>query len=678
MATKHTTLARDVLKQVGGETNVKSVTHCATRLRFVLVDPAKADKEAIGAIPGVLAVVENAGQLQVVIGNDVPLVYEGLGEVSALLDDDAPSAAGGEAGDAGDAAKKGNVISRGFSKVIDIVSAIFAPIIGTLCGVGILKGLLQIAVQANWLKTTDTTYVVLYTAADAFFFFLPIILAVPAARKFGANAYTAMALAGALIYTQVANTALMLEGEAVSMPLRAFQQAGGVVEFLGISVQLQSYTASVVPIILGVYVQSLIEKFLNKYIHASVRNFIVPVFVLVITLPAMLIVLGPIGNWLSTSIANLFLDIQAFSPLLMGALFAACWQLFVVFGIHWGFVPILINNVAQFGYDTFKPLIWPAVFAQGGGALGVFLRLRDPKTRGIAGSAVVASLFGITEPAIYGVNLPRKRVFGITLVSAAVGGAIVGAAEAKVYGYGLSGILTLPLGYGDPLGLGSTFGALITGTVISFVLATVGVYFFGIPKEELAKDRAAATLHEEIHQVEKAEKAMESSVAAGTTTAVAPAVTAVAARLTQVSAPLSGTTAPLADVADPAFASGAMGSGIAILPSSGRVVAPVTGTVTVAMPHAIGLTSSDGVEVLIHVGIDTVRLAGEHFSLAVAQGQNVQTGDPLLTADVDAIAADGYDVTTMVLVTNARTFRGVEILADGPVDLGSPLLAVER
>lgn len=674
MSIDYTALAGEILAKVGGEANVKSVSHCATRLRMVLNDPAKADKAAIGSLPGVIAAVESAGQLQVVIGNNVPFVYEGLGKVSKLLTD-----TGGAAGDGGPAGeKKGNVLSRAVSGAIDVVSAIFAPIIGTLCGVGILKGLLQISVKAGWLETTSTTYQILWAAADAFFFFLPVILAVPAARKFGANVYTSMALASALLYTQVASVSLLLKDEAVSMPLRAFQQGGGSVEFFGIPVILQSYTASVVPIVLGVFLQSRIEKVLSKHIHEAVRNFIVPVFTLVITLPAVLLALGPVGNWLGQSIADVFVSLQAISPVLVGALFAALWQVLVVFGIHWGFVPVFINNIATTGYDTFKPLVWPAVFAQAGAAFGVFLRLKDARTRGIAGSAVIAGLFGITEPAIYGVTLPRKRVFAIALGSAAVGGAIVGAAGAKVYGYGLSGILTLPLGYGDPLGLGSTFAALLIGTLVSFVLAAVGTYIFGVTTQERVKDAKSAAVYKAAHLAHVAGPKGPVPAAAGTPAArtAEPGTTLTLPAVLEVASPVAGTASPLAEVADPVFATGLMGPGIAIAPTSGRFVAPVTGLVTAALPHAIGITSDHGAEVLIHVGIDTVKLNGQHFDLLTATGHRVTTGDLLLDADLDAIAADGYDVTTMVIVTNPDRFAAVEPEADGPVQPGTPVLVI--
>jgi beta-glucoside PTS system EIICBA component len=671
----YTDLAGEIVANVGGEENVRSVSHCATRLRFVLKDSTRADKKAVASLPGVITTVENAGQFQVVIGNNVPLVYAGLGKTTNLITDD-PDDSGADSG----GEKHGNIFKRAVNGAIDVVSAIFAPIIGTLCGVGILKGLLQIATSAGWLSATSSTYQILWAAADAFFFFLPIILAVPAARKFGANVFTSMALAGALIYTQVASVNLIRNGEAVSQPLRAFQLAGGDVNFFGVPVILQGYTATVIPVILAVFLQSRIEKLASKYIHDSVRNFLVPLLTLVITLPLALLVLGPLGNWLGTAIAGLFLSFQGFSPILTGVLFSALWQVLVVFGIHWALVPIFINNIATVGYDTFKPLVWPAVFGQAGAAFGVFLRLKDSRPRGVAGSAVIAGLFGITEPAVYGVNLPRKRAFAIALISASIGGAIVGGAGAKVYGYGLSGILTLPLGYGDPKGVGDTFLALVAGTALSFVLAAVLTYFFGISKDELTKDREAAAAHKAVHQAHAGQHGNATATTSGETpgASAGSGATATLTRtdLIEVHSPVVGTAMALSEVPDKVFASGAMGGGFAVLPTSGRVTAPVSGTVVAAMPHAVGIKSDDGVELLVHVGIDTVQLEGEHFQGYVTKGQHVNRGDVLLDADLDAIAAEGYDLTTMVIVTNTSKFAAVEPEAEGPVDTTTPSLIV--
>ncbi len=640
------TLAQDILAGVGGEENVAGVVHCATRLRFTLKDRSRADKDQVSTLPGVITVVENGGQFQVVIGNNVPKVYAGL--PAALTAD----REGGET-----AAPGGNVLAR----LVDVISSIFAPILGPLAATGILKGLLLILSALHWLETTSTTYQILYAAADAFFMFLPMLLAVTSARKFGSNPYTAVALAGALLYTQLGSITMPVDGEMVPTTLRAWSQMGNEVTFLGVPVVLQSYTSSVIPIILGVWVMSYVERFFNRIVHESVRNFVTPLLALVIMTPLTLMTLGPAGTWLGDGIANVIGAANDVSPILMGVLIGGLWQLLVIFGIHWGIVPVFIQNLSTNGFDVLKASAFPAVLAQAGAALGVFLRLRDPRQRALVGSTVVAGVFGITEPAIYGVNLPRKRPLAIGCVSGAVGGAVVGGAGVKVFSTGAPGVLTLPIGIeeGNP----SNIIWLVTGTVVAFVMAAVLTFFFGLSREDLAKDRAAAAEHA---------RAAEAPGLAELTPA------APGAALVELAAPVSGEVVPLGEVGDPAFAAGAMGQGVGILPDDGTVVAPVDATVVVSMGHAVGLRTDDGIELLIHVGLDTVELEGAPFSERVAQGARVKAGDVLVRADLAAIAAAGKDATTVVVVTNSADFTSVSALVDSHVVAGQPVLVVER
>lgn len=628
MATKvdFQSLATDVLKLVGGENNISSVVHCATRLRFVLKDRSKADEAAIKRLPGVITVVESGGQFQVVIGNNVPLVYAGL-----------PASLTADAQGKNEQSGSGNFLG----KAVDIVSSIFAPVLGAMAGVGILKGLLAVAVVANWIENTSTTYQILYAAGDAFFMFLPIILAITAARKFGASVFTAVTLAGALLYTQLQAVSVLVDGEVQKMTLLAFQQAGNDVTFLGIPVVLQSYTSTVIPIIIAVWVQSLLERPLNKFLHESIRNFITPMIVLVIMVPLTLLTLGPAGVWLGNALASVLQSAYDFSPIASGILIAMLWQIMVIFGVHWGIVPVFINNVSLNGFDPLKAACFPAVLSQAGAAFGLFLRLRDQQQKALSGSAALAGIFGITEPAVYGVTLPRKRPFVIAVISAGVGGAIIGATSTMVYGTGAPGLLTLPIGI-DPSGANNTIGWLVAGTAVSFVLAAVLTYFFGMSAEDIAKDKAAA----------KPEPAVASAEVAGA---------AVSQELDELelNAPVAGTLIPLAEVADPVFSSGKMGDGIAIMPTSGKIYAPCDATVKVAMKsgHAFGLRTDTGVDILIHIGIDTVALKGEGFTPHVTRGQEVKAGDLLAEVDLELMAAKGIDSTTIMLLTNSAKFR---------------------
>ncbi|MFT3877550.1 MAG: beta-glucoside-specific PTS transporter subunit IIABC [Propioniciclava sp.] len=646
-AVDYAALAQDILAKAGGPDNVASVVHCATRLRFTLKDRAKADKDAISTLPGVITVVENGGQFQVVIGNNVPKVYAAL-PAALTADKEGADAAGAS----------GGVVSR----IIDVVSSIFAPILGVLAATGILKGLLLIAVAAKWLATTSPTYQILYAAADALFMFLPMYLAVTAARKFNSNPYTALTLAGSLLYTQLATINMPIDGKVTATTLRAWSQAGNTVDFFGIPVLLQSYTSSVVPIVLGVWVMSYLEKFFNARIHESVRNFITPMLALVIMVPLTLMTLGPLGVFLGQGMAGLIQSAYTFSPVVMGILMGGLWQVLVIFGIHWGIVPIFINNLATQGFDPVKSAAFPAVLAQAGAALGVFLRLRDRQQKAIVGSTVIAGIFGITEPAIYGVNLPRKRPLIIGCIAGAVGGGITGAMGVLVFGTGAPGLLTLPIGI-DPNGNMSNLVWLLAGTGLSFVLAAVGTYLFGFSADDLAKDAAAAAR-------------AESDPAAGVPAPATGGTALLTALDTTVRAPMSGTAIDLADVDDKVFSSGAMGVGFGIVPDDGRVVAPVDGKVIVAMGHAFGIRTATGVEILVHVGIDTVQLKGAPFSQVIAKGTEVRAGDVLAIADLDAIRRADLDPTTVVLVTNPGNFTTVDIIAAGPIAAGDDGLVV--
>ena len=643
-AIDYPTLAKDILAKVGGEDNVANVVHCATRLRFALKDRSLADSDAVGALPGVITVVENGGQFQVVIGNNVPRVYAGLPASLTAdregSDDSAPAS--------------GSVVGR----IIDVVSSIFAPILGVMAATGILKGLLLISVAAKWLATTSPTYQILYAAADALFMFLPMYLAVTASRKFNSNPYTALTLAGALLYTQLATVNLLVDGKVTPMTLRAWGQAGNSIDFFGIPVLLQSYTSSVVPIVLGVWVMSYLEKFFNDRIHEAVRNFITPLLALVIMVPLTLMTLGPLGVFLGNGMAAMIQAAYGFSPILMGVLMGGLWQVLVIFGIHWGIVPIFINNLATQGFDPVKSAAFPAVLAQAGAALGVFLRLRDPKQRAIVGSTVIAGIFGITEPAIYGVNLPRKRPLIIGCIAGAVGGGITGAFGVLVFGTGAPGLLTLPIGI-DPHGDAGNFIWLLIGTGLSFVLAAIGTYFFGFSAADKERDAHGA-----------AQAAIEE--------AEATVATASGAVDSELGSPMSGRVIPLSEVNDKVFSSEAMGKGVGIVPSSGRVVAPADAKVVVAMGHAVGLKTTDGVELLIHVGLDTVTLNGAPFSNQVATGAEVKAGDLLVEADLAAIEAAGLDTTTVFIVTNTDSFETILPLAAGEVTAGSPALLVAR
>ncbi|WP_448665319.1 PTS beta-glucoside transporter subunit IIABC [Serratia plymuthica] len=622
---KYDTLASEILAGVGGRDNVKSLVHCATRLRFKLHDRQRADAAALKANPGVIMVVESGGQFQVVVGNHVAEVYNAVNQVAGLGD--------GAAASDGDDGKKENL----FSRFIDVVSGIFTPLLGVMAASGILKGFLALSLACNWLSGEGGTYKMLFAASDSLFYFLPIMLGYTAGKKFGGNPFVTMAIGGALTHP------LMMAA------FEAAQQPGAVREyFLGIPMTFINYSSSVIPIIFAAWVSCRLEPLFNRVIHSALRNFITPLLCLAITVPLTFLLIGPAATWLSHLLANGYQSIYAFNPIVAGAFMGAMWQVCVIFGLHWGLVPLMINNLSVLGRDTMVPLLLPAVMGQVGATLGVMLRTRDAKLRALAGSAIGAGVFGITEPAVYGVTLPNKRPFIFGCIGGALGGAVIGYFHTATYSFGLVSVFTfaqiIPAG-----GFDATVWGAIGGTLLSFCFAAVASYLFGVaPAEEAAPQE--------------------------------PMPVASLNRKEIVVSPIAGEVMPLAQVNDATFASGLLGKGVAIVPLQGRVVSPVAGRVVSLFKtkHAIGIESEDGAEILIHVGIDTVKLDGLHFTAHVQEGDRVKPGDLLIEFDQAAIHAAGFDTTTPIIVSNSDDYVDVLAGGQGRVQEQAPLLTLLR
>ncbi|WP_045518751.1 beta-glucoside-specific PTS transporter subunit IIABC [Neobacillus niacini] len=615
---KNEKLAKEILQLVGSEENVNSLVHCATRLRFGLKDKSKANKAKLEKTDGVITVKESGGQFQVVVGNNVPEVFAEIGKISNITKDSKNASVK-------DCGEKGNILG----KAVDIVSSIFAPLLGVMAGAGILKGLLLIAVNLGWIVNTDPTYTILYAAADALFYFLPVLLAVTTARKFGGNIFVALTIAGALLYPSI-------------VTLKTQAAEGLDVNFLGIPVVMMSYSSTVIPIILSIFVMSKLDKFFNAKLHDSIKNFLTPLILLVIMVPLTLIVFGPIGVSAGNAVATVMVAAFEFNSILAGAIMGASWQLLVMFGIHWGLVPVFINNIAVYGRDGVKPAVTASVFAQTGAMVGVMLKTKNKKLKTLAGSAAITGLFGITEPGIYGVTLPLKKPFIAGIIGAAIGGGIIGYAGTNAFASGAPGLLTLPIYYGPG---GEGFTGLIIGIVVAFLVSAGLTYVLGFEDP----------VEEDITETEKA------------------------AASEQIVSPLAGKVVELKNVSDPVFSSDAMGKGIAIEPTVGRVVSPVNGTVAVAYKtkHAIGLISDQGAEILIHIGLDTVQLEGKYFTSHIKQGDKVSIGDLLVEFDIEKIKAEGYEVTTPVIITNTSKYSDITTSKKGTVAEKEPLLILD-
>lgn len=464
-------LASEIIEGVGGRENVASLIHCATRLRFKLHDAEKADRESLKSNAGIIAVVESGGQFQVVIGNHVNQVFEAInGNGSAPV---------AKASTAKTDEKKEGL----FARFIDVISGIFTPLLGVMAASGILKGVLALCVACGWLAAGEGAHRILYAASDSLFYFFPIILGYTAGVKFGGNPFVSMVLGGALVYPDMVSAYQGMQG-AGAEPM----------SFFGIPIVLMNYTSSVIPIICASWVSSKLEHFLNQILPSAVKNFFSPLFAIAIVAPLTFLVIGPIATWLSQMLANGYEWIYSVSPVISGMIMGAGWQVFVIFGLHWGLAPIMINNLSVFGSDSMAPLVIPAVLAQAGAALGIFLRSRDAKVRTLALSCFTSGLFGVTEPAIYGLNLPRRRPFIFGCVSGAIGAGIIGLYHARIYSFGLPSILSFPQLIPQS-GINTSVWAAVVATVISVVLATILTYLFGEakPKVGVAKTDAKNT-----------------------------------------------------------------------------------------------------------------------------------------------------------------------------------------
>ena len=605
MAIDYHKTATELLKELGGNDNITNVTHCATRLRFILKDESIVNKDKVAKIPGVITTVQAGGQFQVVIGNHVKDAYEHMIKV-VTIDEEAAKGTGN---------KKVGIVSR----IIDVISAIFAPFLYTLAACGILQGILGVLVALNAIDTAGGTYQILNFISWTAFTFLPVLIAVTASKKFGVNTFIALVIACALVCPDYI----------------AMVNAAKPVYFLGMKVQLLSYTSSVIPIILSIWIASYVQKFFDKYLPIVIRNLFTPMFTIAIMVPLTLLAFGPIGNTIGGAIGGIYNTLYNLSPIVAGLVVGGLWEVLVIFGVHWGITPVTVGNYANLGYDTFTGLQASAVFSQAGATFGVFLKTKNKDMKGVSASAAITGLFGITEPAIYGVNLRLKKPMICGCIAGAVGGAIGGAFHAVSWSYNMPGIATLPAYF--KVGHLTPFIGLVISIVVAFVLGAVLTYIVGF--EDEADD--------ETKGIETSNETTETNGEA----------------TSEFVAPVTGNVIPVNQVKDEAFASEAMGKGVGIEPENGKVYAPFDGNVDAVFPtgHLVGLSDGNGAEVLIHIGVDTVKLEGKGFTTYVSQGDKVKKGDLLVEFDVELLKKEGYDTTVMFITTD--TSKDVQVLS---------------
>ena len=633
---KYEALANDIVKKVGGKENIISLTHCITRLRFQLKDTGKADTEYLKNKDGIVTVMESGGQYQIVIGNHVPDVYEAVRKEANLGD--------------GSSSSEGNKDTSLFNRFIDLISGIFQPILGVLAAAGMIKGFATLFMTLGWVKEESGTYQIMFAIGDALFYFFPIFLGFTAAKKFGGNQFIGMALGAALVYPTLVDAMAAGNESATMLFSGTFFESETAMTFLGIPVISMTYTTSVIPIVFAAFFASKLEKYLKKIIPDVVKTFLVPFFTLLIIVPLTFIVIGPISTWGANLIGAGVLGVYGFSPLVAGLLLGAFWQVFVIFGLHWGLVAIAINNISTSGYDVIIPIIFAASFAQTGIVLGMFFRTKNQQLKSLSIPAFISGLFGVTEPAIYGITLPRKKPFIYSCIVAGITGGMLGFAGTKMYFMGGLGVFGYTTFIGEN-GLDSPFWMSLIATGAAFVLGLIIGYLTHSDKNEA--------------EIEKGTEAGETS-----TEGIANDVL--------VEAPVTGNVLDLTTINDPVFSSLAMGKGIAIQPDNDVVVAPFNGVVESLFPtgHAIGLKSDNGAEVLIHIGIDTVKLEGKHFKPLVSQGETVEVGQPLIEFDRKAIADEGFDTVIPVVVTNTNLAKDVLLEDNKEIEQGSHVLTV--
>ena len=601
-------IAKNILDNLGGKDNIKELSHCMTRLRFKLNNSSKANKNNISKIEGVITVVESMGQFQVVIGNKVTKVYDEL--VKLVPESDAFN----YNSESSEKQGIGNTI-------LSAVSGIFTPTIPAIAGSGMIKGILSVLamyyMNKHGINIKETqSYIILNSLADAVFFFMPIILGYTAAKVFKTSEIISMIIGGTLCYP--AFTALMTGQAPVS--------------FLGLPVTKAIYTSSVIPIIIAVWVLSYVEKFLKKYVPEVLKIIMVPTLALLIMLPATLLLFGPIGIYLGNAINFTYKFIYELSPTLCGAFVGGLWCVLVIFGAHRALLPIGINDVAQTGRQNLLAFAGAANFSQAGSALGVFFKTKNKQLKTISMSSSVTALFGITEPAIYGVNLRLKKPMICAVTCGAIGGGVMGFGGAFGNAFANQGILTIPV-YAEAGMI--PFLSYLGGCAIAFFGSAILTYIIGFEDIKDEDDKESSSHDLTVNSSDKENL--------------------------EITSPLEGTIIPLTEVKDDVFSSKVIGEGVALLPTKGVVTAPADCTVVSLFPtlHAIGLKLDNGAELLIHIGVNTVELKGKHFKKYVNQGDVVKKGEMLISFDMDEIKKAGYDITTPVVVSNTGEFTNV-------------------
>lgn len=642
---KYESLAKEIIKNVGGKENINSLTHCITRLRFKLKDESKANDEVLKNMSGVVTVMKSGGQYQVVIGNHVAEVYADVCTIAGL---ETKSSSNEEEEKA-----KGNL----FNRAIDIVSGIFQPILGVMSACGMLKGFNALFLALGLYKSSSGISILLNGIGDALFMFLPLFLGFTSAKKFNLKPMLGLAIGAAMCYPALQLSTLSNNAEPLYTLFKGTIFASNVyINILGIPIISMDYTSTVIPVIFIVYFASKCEKFFNKIIPDLVKFFIVPMLVLLVSLPIGFLIIGPITMFGSMIISQVVFAVRNVSPLIAGTIVGGTWQILVIFGMHWGFIPVYINNMVTLGYDNIMMPFFGCTFATAGVLLAIFVKTKDKKLKEMALPNFISSVFGVTEPAIYGITLPMKKPFIISCIVGALVGGFYGHFNFRKFFAGGMGIFEFPAMI-NPDGTSGNIIVAVSGAVLAILLGFIITFFTYKDKEKNAEITEAEENKENVNDKNKSSLLNKEII----------------------SSPFKGKLLKLKDSKDEAFGSESLGKGALIIPEEGKAVSPINGTVTTVTPtlHAIGLTSDSGIEILIHIGINTVELKGKYFKSDLKEGDKVSIGDTLLEFDIDSIVKEGYLIESPVIVVNTDEYLDVlETESDVNINYKDSILTV--
>ena len=613
-------LTEDILKNIGGESNINSLTHCATRLRFNLKDFTKANEEKLKKVTGVIGVVNKGGQLQIIIGNEVSNAYKSIMSKINIKDVKKDNENG---------EKKGII-----NNILDTIAGVFSPILPAIVGAGLLKAFLSILVLFG-INQEGHTYYFLNFISDSALYFLPIMLAYTSAVKFKCNQFISMAIAGAMIHPNY--IALITDPYNLNFT-----------SFLGLPVTLATYSSSVIPVLLTTYLLSNVESLLEKFIPKMLKFFLKPLLCLLIVTPIAFIFLGPIGFIVGTGICTVLNTINTYVGWLVPTIMGIFAPLLVMTGMHYALVPFMMQSLSTFGYETIAaPGQLGSNVGQGAAALCVALKTKNKELKQLAFSSGITAVLGVTEPAMYGVNLKLKKPLYAVMIGGGVSGLYAGITGVKCFSFCSAGLLALPVFIGNG-GISNVINAFIS-MLIGFAVTFIIVWFWGF--EDVSEEND--NVKENIEVKDNTEIIELNNI-----------------KNEKIQSPIEGNLISLNEVNDPTFAEEIMGKGIAIEPAIGRVLSLVNGVVSALFPtkHAIGIVSDNGAEMLIHIGIDTVNLQGKYFKAHVKAGDRLIVGQLMIEFEIDKIKESGYEVTTPVLITNTDSYKDIKNIANGFVN----------